>query len=346
MAQNSPPPKSLIQLFDAPDNFLGFFGWVCGYSADKSFLNEAAQSFTCAPAAQRAGKISLAVLLDPTCPPVTELNGVAHLPLARLEDKPFRLLHAKVALLGFRHIEDSALWKIRVLVSTGNWTRQTVEECLDLAWSAEITGPDLDRPTAAVESRCTDIANVSDMFKRLEDYFDLRLLKAAPPDRPSEISQASRNMARLAELVEKCREHASGDGHFFDNTRQSMFDSILARVKAKGTPRRNYLAMGSGFYEGGSNKEAQIPLDIISRLNGDKLLSRSADLDLYVNPDACQSLASSFRKLRRNGFTIRPAYTNPVIFGKNCAPRFLHAKFIFSGTTERPPRGPGLVKQM
>ena len=39
-------PLSLAQHFEAPDNHRCCFGWLCGYSADAAFLDDAAERFT------------------------------------------------------------------------------------------------------------------------------------------------------------------------------------------------------------------------------------------------------------------------------------------------------------
>ena len=83
------------------------------------------------------------LMLDPGNPQITpkEVPGVIHLPMNGVP--PFRLLHAKVALLGFRHTSDARQWRLRLIVSTGNWTRQTLEESLDLAWRIDLSDQDL-----------------------------------------------------------------------------------------------------------------------------------------------------------------------------------------------------------
>ncbi|MGA2255581.1 MAG: hypothetical protein ABSG53_13030, partial [Thermoguttaceae bacterium] len=105
-------PPSLAQHFDAPDDFQGLFGWLCGYSADSGFLNDAVERFSRRTQAQRAyeGRIRLALMLDPSAPQIgpVEVPGVLHLPL--IGQRPFRLLHAKVAMLGFRHLSDGKQW--------------------------------------------------------------------------------------------------------------------------------------------------------------------------------------------------------------------------------------------
>lgn len=85
-------------------------------------------SFSGLTRARRAhqGRILLAVMLDPGNPQVTpaEAPGALHLPVKRT-GLPFALLHAKVAVLGFQSADRFVL---RIIVSTGNWTRQTLEE--------------------------------------------------------------------------------------------------------------------------------------------------------------------------------------------------------------------------
>src|ERR1700693_4527956 len=123
-------PPSLAQLFDAPEEYRGSFAWLCGYSADAGFLDDAAARFMCQTRGQRsyAGRIAIALMLDPGNPQIypIEAPGVLHLPFQN-DRKPFALLHARIGVLGFCHATDARRWCLRVIVSTGNWTRQTLE---------------------------------------------------------------------------------------------------------------------------------------------------------------------------------------------------------------------------
>lgn len=109
---------SLLNFFDAPDDYDGLFGWICGYSADALFLDEAAERFTRRTHAQRAkaGEISLGLILDPHYEALSLLDvpGVAHLPLRHVNEQPFKLMHAKVALLGFRKAGADP-WRLRLV---------------------------------------------------------------------------------------------------------------------------------------------------------------------------------------------------------------------------------------
>jgi hypothetical protein len=138
-------PSSLAQLFP-PGEHQGVFGWVCGYSADAGFLEDAIERFSALTQAQRAhqGKVMLAVMLDPGNPQIapSEVPGMLHLPV-KSPELPFLLLHAKVAVLGFQ-CGDRFL--MRAIVTTGNWTRQTLEESLDLAWHIDVASKAKTKP--------------------------------------------------------------------------------------------------------------------------------------------------------------------------------------------------------
>ena len=160
MSEHKPNPPSLVQCFEAPNDYRSTFGWVCGFSADSHCLNEAVERFTRDTKDIRAerGFFSVALLLDPGAPALrpVDVPGLAHLPFGK-NTVPFRLLHAKVALLAFNHIDGDGRWLLRLIVSTGNWTRQTLEENLDLAWSIEIRSEELQTRNDDLALRCADL---------------------------------------------------------------------------------------------------------------------------------------------------------------------------------------------
>jgi hypothetical protein len=92
---------------------------------------------------------------------------------------------------------------------------------------------------------------------------------------------------------------------------------------------RNYLAMGSGFYEAAEVGGAAPTVvgQIIERLQQAGLLTRAPEVDIFVNPNACQAIAESVSSIRRRGWHVRKAGKPEKYFGK--AERTLHAKFLF-----------------
>lgn len=327
---------SLAQHFDPPDGYVGHFGWMAGFSADAAFMNDAAERFTSHTKAQRAslGRITLALFLDPHNPPLslTAVPGVAHLPFADLKSKPCRLIHAKVAVLGFRCMgaEQQGKWCVRLLVSTGNWTRQTVEESLDLAWAVDVCSDSLAQADDTTKAACADIKAANELMRWLRcgngAFFDVRLLQ-------SKLAQHEQKEVDgwIAECV---KQAANGPSRFFDNRQESLLAQLPTQVKNTDLFQNNgnnYLALGSGFYDGGENANAvpTVPQSIIGTLKKAHFLTQNPKLDLFVNPQACQSVAASVDAMTQVGITVRPAKTPSALFGESSA-RALHAKFLFS----------------
>lgn len=334
MADAQDNPLSLLQHFDAPPDFRGAFGWLCGYSADAHFLNQAAERFTRETAGQRAnrGRTSLGLMLDPGQPAIgpVETPGVAHLPLRDARTRPFRLLHAKVALLGFQGIDIRDAWQLRLIVSTGNWTRQTVEESLDLAWSIEVGSNELDDGDDDLASHCADVKAAWALFRFLQGHFDLRLLDAGRGDRPSEAAAARDALARW---VARCERKAGPHTRFFDNRNASLLAQLVPTVQIlAGKDTRNYLAMGSGFFESAGEAMAKkVPTvleRIVRQVRDAALLDKSATIDVFVNPHGCQAVAYAVGAIVDQGWTVWPAARMEALFKDT--PRSLHGKFLFS----------------
>lgn len=330
---------SLLHYFAAPDQFYGRFGWLCGYSADCNFLDQAAERFTRQTAAQRAhqGQLSLAVMLDPAHPVIalTDAPGVAHVLFKSELDKPFALLHAKVAVLGFRHETKPDHWLVRLIVSTGNWTVQTVTESLDLVTCIECSSEDLTQKPSWLLQNCTDISAAWNMLNWLRGYFDTRLLYAKPSHQT--ISLTAQSMQWLEAWLDTIARHGVADARprYFDNRKESLLSQLAPLVKhhASGVKRR-YLAMGSGFFEGasGNGKLPSVLGGITSTLQQAGLLTVHPTIDVFVNPSACQAVAQGLAAMRDAGYSVRPAWQNTEMFGSTTS-RTLHAKFIFSATS-------------
>lgn len=326
---------SLAQYFAAPEDFRGVFGWMCGYSADAAFLNEALERFTLLTKSQRAydGRVWMALMLDPGNPRIsfTDAPGVVHLGIRAIDRKPFALLHAKVALLGFRGSEDPSRWRIRLIVSTGNWTRQTLEESLDLAWCIEVDSADLKSGSMPIRVDCADIKAAHSMFKWLEHEFDLGLLKG----NSGRMTETAQDQEHFARWLNHCADAAGNTAaRFFDNRDRSLLEQLPEGIKSvpNGSPAaRNYLAMGSGFYEAADavGSLPSVPLAIRKKLRDAGLLTQSPEIDIFINPTACQAVGAAVGALATQGFIVRPAAVPNTLFG-DYAVRSLHAKFIFS----------------
>ncbi|MHC2664580.1 hypothetical protein ACMA5K_33930 [Bradyrhizobium diazoefficiens] len=318
-------PASLAQLFEPPEGLRGFFGWLCGYSADAGFLENAVERFSGLIGKQRAhqGRVSLALMLDPGNPQIlpADVPGVLHLPVKSAQ-MPFKLLHAKVAVLGFRQGDHVV---IRVVVSTGNWTRQTLEESLDLAWHIDVNSRSKNSSDKAVRQDQVDLAAAWSFLSWVRDHFDTRSLNPTSGLDGETAAHVERLAAHAAGLGKRHRDYKA---RFFDSRDTSLLEQLphLVRVHA-GSVARNYVAIGSGFYESAQAARPHVPGRIFDRLREAGLLTASCERDIFVNPRACQAIADHRSMLEARGWRIRPAQT-PGYFGN--APRDLHAKFICS----------------
>lgn len=328
-------PLSLLQHFDAPDGFRGSFAWVCGFSADARFMDRAAERFTRCPAALRArdGRPCMALMTDPDHAPISMLDapGVAHLAWRTGRPRPFRLQHAKLALLCFRHEVRPEQWSARLLVSTGNWTQQTVEESLDLVFRVDVEAADLaGAGDPGVAQPCADMAAAWNVLQWLQGYYDTRLLTARRDTDPVSLSGLA--LEALARYMEDVSRRATGVApRVFDNRRASLLAQLPQLAARHGDGARNGLVMGSGFYEGGADAGAvpgvlQAIRDALARAG---LLAGRACIDVVINPEACQSIASARSAMEKAGFILRPAVQPEEVFG-SVVRRSLHAKFIFS----------------
>ncbi|MFC7421037.1 hypothetical protein ACFQNF_14320 [Iodobacter arcticus] len=327
---------SLLHHFEAPDHYLGSFGWLCGYSADCNFLDQAAERFTRQTTAQRAyqGQLTLAVILDPAhaAIPLTDAPGVAHLIFKSEQKKPFALLHAKVAVLGFRHEKEPHRWLVRLIVSTGNWTVQTVTESLDLVSCIECSSEHVHQQPAWLGQNCTDIRTAWQMLEWLSGYFDTRILHAKSSHQSGSLTAQS--MQRLSGWLSTVAGHSTANAppRYFDNRKQSLLTQLVPLIKLHASDvKRNYLGMGSGFFEG-VNGEGQLPSvlsKITKTLQEAGLLTARPEVDVFVNPGACQAVAEGLSAMQAAGYSIRAAAQNTEVFG-SAMPRSLHAKFIFS----------------
>ncbi|MHB1512369.1 MAG: hypothetical protein ACYCTF_02925 [Acidiferrobacter sp.] len=275
-------------------------------------------------------------MLDPGNLPISfvDVPGVMHLPIKNPNNKPFVLLHAKVAVLGFAHESDIGRWQLRLIISTGNWTRVTLEDSLDLVWRIDLQDEELNGLNDSVRQRCADVSASWRLIEWLREYFDTRILRAVPPKH--EGTESIRNMDLVESWIQKAvQKKGSAKARVFDNRKTSLLAQLPALIAATGVvSRRNYIAMGSGFYETAPDQDGMpsVLAEVMDVLRNEEndfvVLTESPEMDVFVNPAACQVIANSREALSAAGFVVRPAAI-PSFFPEKTPP-FLHAKFIFS----------------
>ncbi|EYD74397.1 hypothetical protein Rumeso_04082 [Rubellimicrobium mesophilum DSM 19309] len=230
---------------------------------------------------------------------------------------PFGLMHAKVALLGFRAVSEPKDWRLRLIVSTGNWTRATLDDSLDLAWTVEIASGET-RGRDATQN-AVDVAAAADFLQWLRGKVPSSPLDAAPPVTREAMDALDQWVADLPASLPK-----PPAPRFIDSRSQALLPQICDRIPAG---PRNYLSIGSGFYES-ATAPGLVPsvLDaVVAELQKAGALKKQKPwVDLYVNPEACQAVATAVDAIAARGWTIRRAVT------PKGPSRFLHAKFLFA----------------
>lgn len=331
-------PRSLSQHFEAPDGFVGCFGWLCGYSADAAFLDIAAERFMGLTLPRRAhgGRIGLAVMLDPGNPQIAVLAapGVLHLPMKPMLVKPFKLLHAKVALLGFSEADAGERWRLRLIVSTGNWTRATQDQNIDLAWALDLNSEDLRTDDDGICLARADVHAAWVLLTWLRSQFDDSALTAKVE---SETGLALRCFESWCEAVSRPPRITP---RFMDSRKASLLSQLPDRIAKRGGPgaarhvARNHLSMGSGFYEtsGSADKVPPVLEQIVKVLRDQGLLTAQADISVIVNPNDCQAVATCFGAMVAQRWSVRRPEP-PRFLGATT--RFMHAKFIFSANSSK-----------
>lgn len=325
---SKPGPGALDAVFEPPARLRARFGWVCGMTADGPFVERAVDRFSRQSTAQRmlAGRVYLGLMLDPSNPqlPPFSTPGALHL-AARTLPLPFRLLHAKVALLGFDD-EETGQWCVRLVVSTGNWTTPTLAHSLDLLWVVDLHS---EHPVGPERSQAeADVKAAAAFLSRLRRRFDDDALVAAKGP------QARATRANIAALDAWVDSLSPGDvsPRFLHNEREPLIDSVpRAALRVGGRTRRNYIVLGSGFYGTGGPPNAlpEVPARIVAALTAPDggVLTGQPYVDLVANPAACQGVADAATAIAATKRWRVIAPTDP--HGDTGGLRSLHAKFIF-----------------
>lgn len=288
---------SLLTLFAPPEGFICDFGMLCGFTASRGVLDRIARAFS-----GDGSRPRLAAFIHPTADAVTDLPGVSWM---HFRSQPFRLLHAKVALLGFRAEEDYAL---RLVISTGNWTAEPLTTSIDMFWFDEFVIGGRDLQLAA------DIRAANGLFDWLRKQCDDGLLRQTfDGTRPDDSFQGA--IAALPESPRRPR--------FIDTRAATMRSQVVERLTRSS---KQHLVIGSGFYEMNDAEEGESLIESLhTELVRSRRLAKDATLDLVLNPDNCQGVHGQAGRLMETMWTLRPP--------GSCYPEHtkakLHAKYLF-----------------
>lgn len=290
--------RSLLTLFVPPEEYIGDFGMLCGFTASRDVLDRIARTFS-----GDGSRPRLAAFIHPTAAAVTDVPGVAWMHFR--PRPPFRLLHAKVALLGFRAPDGYCL---RLAVSTGNWTAEPLTTSIDMFWCAELAMGARD-PQLVSDMRAAD-----DLFRWLRARCDDSLLRQTfDGTRPDESFREAIGALPVSPLPPR----------FVDTREGTMRRQVIERLTGG---RKGRLVIGSGFYEGSEDEDREGLIESIrDELVRSRRLARNAVLDLVLNPESCQGLHAQAAGLTESGWRLR----KPGSCHAEHSQAKLHAKYLF-----------------
>jgi hypothetical protein len=294
---------TILSCFAPPEGFDGNFGWVCGFTANATVLEEMADRFT---SGVRRRRSSLAVFLHPTSFHYPVLRGVS-VPFWRPSaNRSFNLLHAKVALLHFVGQQGS---RLRLIVSTGNWTYDPMSTSLDMFWIVEWDEATPDRQAAS------DIRAAAAMFVWLRQLFDTSALEADWGHGTPENG--------LQRAVNRLPAKRLPPSRFLDTRKGSLQEQVLKGL-AQAPRKRNRVLMGSGYFETGEQADSGVLSEFVRQLSERGFATARPRVDVILNHDACQGLAAQRPELEKLEWQFRRPFSRDLPGAK------LHAKFIFS----------------
>lgn len=330
-----------FDLFAPPEGFVGDFGWICGFTAGDRVMREIADRFTQGAGVFEATHRRPALLLvtDAASAQITSVRAVHHMTVKPDWANSFNgggLFHAKVALLHFAEElpcnRPTRRHKLRLIVSTGNWTIETVQANIDLFWQTEVTLGD----AADIDvTSLSDILEAHAMFKVIRKHL-------APNPWPDPTS-VSAPYAQLDTLLDRVPT-PDATPRFFHSLTKPLGSGLLKSFSVQERPE--LLLLGSGFYaggdpavmggDGGKGGAAGFLRDLAGKLIGKH---EGCTIAAILNPLACQGLATSVQGsatpavvLKGEGWTFyQPRFPDDHVkdSGK------LHAKFIYRGKLKK-----------
>ncbi|MDO8805590.1 MAG: hypothetical protein Q7R35_14315 [Elusimicrobiota bacterium] len=325
-------PTQLLSLFSPPqDHLKGITGAVCGFSAEKVFVEAMLECFSGKAGMERAriGRRYLSMFLDPHAQPLYGIPGLyCHHPEAiKWEDGKVKLMHAKAALLGFGHDLNKNPTYFRLIISTGNWTREAVNNSINLVWHCDHDCENSDRRGETGR----DVREAAKFFDKLKSYYFL--CKAGPVDELLKyilLDNRIRGPKRKTRFISTLTTSDRG----IKNTGIFMRNSLGAQVFKKMSnfaSRRNTIICGSGFFEKAEKTTKGPPAIISGILAGLKeVLPTDSHKFLVINPGNSGAVGKWIKECWTDEFVwVLPQPEHP--HGVNSS---LHAKYIFIGNSK------------
>jgi len=335
--------QSLLNLFSPPnDKRRGVFGLICGLSADEQFMDSVLEQFSGLNRNQRkySGHMSIALFLDAHNKPIHSLPGLYNpWPNKQSTWKNISLMHAKVALLGFGESAKGKPDYYRLIVSTGNWTKEAVNNSINLVWYCDydtVSKEDQKQNAKDISETVTfwqqltgtnkgngNYYQIAENVKKHIDFFLNVASNAIIPPQRGYSSQFISNL--LNGKADKIAKYFEAD---------SMGAQVLKQF-CDSEIRRNFIICGSGFFEqadpkitkaNGLKPEPEVIHKIIGYLKN-KILTRDPIQWLVINPQSSGAAGQWIKSIEPDDLVWILGRPKHPEFQKTPYP--FHAKYVF-----------------
>lgn len=316
---------SLLQCFDPPEGYVGQTCICCALSADQDFMQDAMGRFTKHRLFDGAASIYLMLDKTGTLLDTQTIKGLVQYQ-AKFDEKIY-IQHAKVALMQFGsnrkalglEFSSDIIW--RIVVSTGNWTKASACNNIEIVWKADLCVNDISNVD---EQLFSDVLSVADFFKKLSTHYVISL--------PGKGAGLWKRAAQMFACIESFRNSFKTpklpESRFISSVEGlPLMKSIETRFKDGVT--RNFIQIGSGFYEQDTNKDKP---EIIKRLDCflkecPGFTKRCRWKRIVVNRKSAGQLKSWDAK-NRDGWRLYDIKDPIKIKDEKLQRDFLHAKYI------------------
>lgn len=250
------------------------------------------------------------------------------------------LQHTKIGILAWRGVTSGKIERIRLFVTTGNWTSMSVAGSLELTWFTDCTSDGLEG-IQQLESAANFIQGIPGGPKGrpcLEDYYHVHTeVLTKCHRRYGELLDTIQEWAKRFRRISKVDRGSESQflPRFIHNLDTPLIDQVNEsfgkRRPSDKRSRQNRLVCGSGFVEQGSDSENQPGPQVLQRLQQLDCLAEDAEKRFVINPEEAGTLAAFGGEKARSASWAYFAPRDPVSQA-GAGGRFLHAKYVLVGT--------------
>ena len=316
--------ESLLQAFEPPEGYFGQVCICCALSADQVFMEDAVERFS----KHYDGAPCVYMMLDRTG---SILNCESIPGLVQLQAKSnqnIRIQHAKVALMQFGRargpiklrLTNDTVW--RLVVSTGNWTKESACNNIEMVWKADF----FTKMTEINMQLLADLICANDFFMNLRKHY-----------------VCNEVLWKRAEMLGDCLKQFK-EKNPIEDVKKTRFISTISgttlmtsiQYQFMDGIKRNFIQVGSGFYERGSDSSSPEIIQTLDRFlkNRDVFSIRPLAKKIVVNKDHADRLAF-WDKCFWNGWKLFDVMDPIKTKEKNAKRKFLHAKYICLGNKKK-----------